>query len=108
MDIGRFGRRERRKTMYRTENFSVTSNIDVSVIKEVNEGREYYALVKISLFGRESYGICTLGGGYAFESVGDNIKDAIELFELILNATPSVEHLFDVVSDFRREKALGE
>ena len=94
--------------MYRTqtEKFSVISNIDVSVIKEVDEGASYYALVKISLFGRDSYGICTLGSGYAFESVGNDINDALELFELITKDSFAVEHLFDIVTDFRREKML--
>ena len=94
--------------MHKTENFSLTNNLDVSAIKETSVGGAYYALVKISLLGMDNYGILTLGGGYSFESVGGNISDAIELFELVVNDTPAVEHMFDIVSDFRREKMIDE
>ena len=91
-----------------TENLLLAENIDVSAIKEVKRGGEYYALVKISLLGRDSYGICILGSGYAFESLGDSIDNAAALFELIVADAPAIEQLFDIVSDFRREKALEE
>ena len=91
-----------------TEKLSVASNIDVSVIREVSEKGAYYAFVKISLFGMSTYGICTLANGYAFEVVGDDINEASELFELVLEQTPAVEHIFDIVTDFRRQKAIEE
>ena len=91
-----------------TGNLLLAENIDVSAIKEVKREGAYYALVKISLLGRDNYGICILGSGYAFESLGDNINNAIELFELITADAPALEQLFDIVSDFRREKALEE
>ena len=96
--------------MYRTqtEKFSVASNIDVSVIKEVSEKGAYYAFVKMTFFGMNTYGICMLGDGYAFESVGDDIKEAAELFELVVSQSPAVEHVFDIVTDFRRERMLDE
>ena len=96
--------------MYRTqtENFSVASNINVSVIREVKENGAYYAFVKISLFGMSTYGICMLANGYAFEIVGDDAENASELFELVLEQSPAVEHMFDIVTDFRRQKAIEE
>ena len=88
-----------------TDKFPLTSNIDVTVIKEIKEGGEYYALVKISVFGWHSYGVCMLGDEYAFESVGDDIKNATELFDIVVNEMPEPSQLFDVVTDFRHGKA---
>ena len=110
MDNSRIKRNERRKTMNRTqtEKFSVANNIDLTVVKEISEGKAYYALLKISLLGRNTYCICVLNNGYAFESVGENTNDALELFEVLLKHTPSVEHVFDMITDFRHQKALEE
>ena len=91
-----------------TEKFSVANNIDLSVVKEISEGKSYYALLKISLLGRNTYCICVLNNGYALESVGENTNDAMELFELLHKLTPSVEHIFDMITDFRRQKELEE
>ena len=110
MDNDRIRRNERRKTMNRTqtEKFSVANNIDLSVVKEIGEGQAYYALLKISLLGRNTYCICVLNNGYTIESVGDNTNDALELFEVLRKHTPSVEHVFDMITDFRHKKALEE
>ena len=110
MDIGRATRHERRKIMYRTQTqkFSVSNNIDLSVVKEVREGNSYYALLKISLLGRNTYCICVLSNGYTFESMGENTEDALELFELVISQAPAVEHIFDIVTDFRRQRAIEE
>ena len=84
------------------EKISLADNIEVSVLREESRNSMCYAFLKIGLFGMNTYGISILGKGYAFESVGDNIAQASELFELVLLNTPSVEHLFDIVTDFRR------
>lgn len=96
--------------MYRTEaeKFSVANNIDVSVIREEHDRTLYYALLKISIFGRNTFGICMLGDGYAFESIGEDLDEACAIFELILTQAPSVEHMFDIVTDFRRGRALED
>ena len=96
--------------MYRTQSqkFSVASNIDLTMVKEVSEGKACYSLLKISLLGRNTYCLCVLNNGYALESIGENAEYALELFELIISQTPAVEHIFDIVTDFRRQKELQE
>ena len=96
--------------MYRTQTqkFSVASKMDLSVVKEVNEGSSYYALLKISLLGRDTYCICILSNGYALESIGENTEDALELLELIISQAPAVEHIFDIITDFRHQRAMEE
>ena len=96
--------------MYRTQaqNFSVASNIDLTVVKEIREGNACYSLIKISLLGRNTYCICILNNGYTLESIGESTDDALELFDLIKSLSPAVEHIFDIVTDFRRQKELQE
>jgi len=96
--------------MYRTQTqkFSVASNIDLSVVNEIKEGNSCYSLLKISLLGRNTYCICVLSNGYALESIGESDKDALELFELVVSQAPAAEHIFDIVTDFRRQKELQE
>ena len=96
--------------MYRTQTqkFSVASNMDWAVVKEVHEGSSYYALIKLSLLGRNTYCICVLSNGYTFESVGESTEDALELFELITSHSPAVEHVFDIVTDFRRQRDMDD
>ncbi len=90
----------------RNEVFSVQGNIDISVLREESDGIGHYCLFKISLLGRDTYGICVLGNGHAVEIVGEEQKTAESFFERILLSSPSPCHLFDIVVDFRRESEL--
>ena len=91
--------------MYKTqiEKFVVGDNIATSVVVEKDCGDSHYALLRISLFGKDSYAVCALGDGYALETVGEDVKSAQQIFELIAKAAASPIHLFDIVTDFRRE-----
>ena len=89
-----------------TEKFLVASNIDLTVLKEVREGKAYYALLKISLLGRNTYCICVLSNGYVLESVGENTENAVQLFELLRANAPDVDQVFDIITDFRRQKEM--
>lgn len=92
--------------MFKTqiERFVVGENLSTSVIVEKDGRGAHYALLRISLFGKDSFAICVLGDGYALETVGENERESRKLFELIVKETASPTHLFDIVSDFRREK----
>ena len=91
--------------MYKTqiEKFVVRENISTSVMIEKNTNGAHYALVKISLFGKESFAICVLGDGYAFETVGESARESKRLFDLVVKEEASPTHLFDIISDFRKE-----
>lgn len=91
--------------MYKTqiEKFVVGENIATSVVTEKDNQGAHYALLRISLFGKDSFAVCVLGDGYALETVGEEAKVAQQLFELIVREGASPTHLFDIVTDFRRE-----
>ena len=92
--------------MYKTqiEKFAVGENISTSVMIEKEAQGAHYALLRISMLGKNSFAICILGDGYAFETVGENAKESKRLFDLIVKESASPTHLFDIVSDFRRER----
>lgn len=94
--------------MYKTqlEKFVVGENISTSVVTEKESKGTHYALVRISLFGKDSFAVCILGDGYALETVGENAKESKKLFDLLVKESAAPEHLFDIVSDFRREGEL--
>ena len=94
--------------MYKTqlEKFVVGENISTSVVSEKESKGAHYALVRISLFGKDSFAICILGNGYAFETVGENAKESKRIFDLVVKESASPAHLFDIVCDFRREGEL--
>ena len=94
--------------MYKTqlEKFVIGENISTSVVAEKESKGVHYALVRIGLFGKDSFAICILGDGYAFETVGENAKKSKKIFDLIVKEMASPTHLFDIVSDFRREEEL--
>lgn len=96
--------------MYKTEteNFILTNNISLEVMREKGSDTAHYALIRIGLFGKITYGICVLGDGYAMETLGENEEDALATFELIMNEGASPAHIFDIVTDRRRERAMGE
>lgn len=96
--------------MYRTEteNFILSNNIGLEVVRENMSGQAHYALVRIGLFGKTTYGICVLGDGYAMETLGECEEDAVETFELIMKENAAPEHIFDIVTDRRRERAVRE
>ena len=87
----------------RVEKFSVGNNVDMCVLREESEQGIHYALLKIGIFGKITYAICALGDGYALEVLGENESSSTDFFELVLRAAPSPCHIFDIVSDFRRE-----
>lgn len=89
--------------MYKTriEKFLLGDNISVSVVKEHGDSSGHYALVKIGLFGMNSYAICVLGDDYALETVGDSLEAAELLFDTAVREGVSPMHVYDVVSDFR-------
>ncbi len=86
------------------EKFTVGNNLHLSVLNEITESDTHYVLVKISLFGKATYALCALGDGYAFEVIGESEEAAQGFFGLISEQAPSPCHLFDVVSDYRRER----
>lgn len=88
------------------DNFILANNIDLEVVLEKSRGGVHYALMRIGLFGQRTYAVCILGDGYALETVGEIEEDALELFDLMMDGGVSPEHVFDVVSDFRREKEM--
>ncbi len=94
--------------MYRTktESFVVEGNINMSVLREQSEGGGHYALMKISLFGRNTYGICVLGDGHSIEIVGNDEGEANELFDIVVNEAPEPCHMFDIITDYRRERDM--
>ena len=96
--------------MFRTqiEKFLVGENIATSVIREKGNGSAHYVLLRISLFGKDSFAICVLDNEYALESVGDDAKYAMSLFELIVKEAALPSQLFDIITDQRREKELEE
>lgn len=85
------------------EKFVVGNSIDISVLREESKQGTHYAFMKISLFGKSTYAICALGDGYAFEVLGENFEECDDFFALVLRTAPSPCHIFDAVSDFRRE-----
>lgn len=91
--------------MYKTdiEKFVLGENISISVIREEGEELAHYALLKISLFGKTTYAVCALGDGYALECIGGDEELAGSFFGMLIRENVSPTHLFDVVSDFRRE-----
>jgi len=80
----------------------MANNIDISVIREQSERMEHYVLLKIGFLGRSTYAICVFGNGYALESVGEDETLANALYETVLRNGLSPEHVFDIVTDFRR------
>lgn len=101
---------DRRKEMYKTQtqNFILANNIGLEVVREQEVGETHYALVRIGIFGKTTYGICVLGDGYAMETLGECEKEAEETFELIMREGAAPEHIFDIVTDRRRERSMGE
>ena len=91
--------------MFKTEieKFVMGDNISISVIKEDGEELAHYAFLKIGLFGRATYAICALGDGYALECVGEDEAEAMNFFEMAVRENLSPMHLFDAVTDYRRE-----
>lgn len=87
-----------------TEAFALCENIGIEVLKEMGVGAARYALIRIGLFGKTTYAVCVLGDGYAFETLGENAEAAEDLFELIAGGQASPEHVFDIVTDARRER----
>ena len=87
-----------------TENFLVANNIDMSVICECDSEDSHYALVKINLLGRNTYCICVLGDGYAFECLGESEEAARKFFEIASKSIPAPDQVFDIVTDMRREQ----
>ncbi len=98
------------KEMYksRVEEFLVGNNINLSVMREESKNESHYVLIKVSLFGKNTYEICVLGDGYALEVIGEDECEAIEFFEILLKNAPSPYHIYDIVSDFRKEKEMME
>ena len=90
----------------RTNDILMANNIDISVVKEQNERMEHYVLLKIGFLGRNTYAICVFGNGYALESVGDDEALAHTLYETVLRNGLAPEHVFDVITDFRRNNLL--
>ena len=90
--------------MYKSgvEKFLVGNNVDVSVLREETEHQTHYVLMKISLFGKDTYAICALGDGYAIEIIGDTEAQAAEFFEIVLKGAPEPCHIYDIVTDYRR------
>ena len=89
--------------------FCVANNLNVSVLCEQESGEAHYALIKINLLWKNTFCICVLDGGYAFECLGENEESARHLFEKMLLNKPSTEHIFDIVTDMRRvEMYLGQ
>ncbi len=91
--------------MYKTQtkNFLLGENISISVLKETDSGAAHYALLKVGLFGMNVYALCALGEDYAFETVGASLEAAEGLFDTVVAQGVSPTHVFDVVSDFRKE-----
>ena len=92
--------------MYKTqtEKFLLSENISLSVIRESGSENGHYALLRIGLFGMNGYALCVLGEDYAIETVGTCYEEAERLFMLAVREGISAVHLFDVVSDHRREE----
>ena len=92
--------------MYKTdiEKFVMGDNISISVIREEGEELAHYAFLKISLFGMATYAICALGDGYALECIGEDEEEAKAFYETAVKENLSPTHLFDVVTDYRRER----
>ena len=88
------------------EKFLVGNNVDITVLREENEKETHYVLMKISLFGKVTYALCALGDGYALEIIGEQDNEAYEFFELILQEAPEPCHIFDIITDHRRERQM--
>ncbi len=89
------------------ENSIVGGNIEISVITEESEKAALYALLKISLFGKNTYGLYALGEGHSFEIIGDDEAEAEKFFKTVLASEPSPDHIFDIVTDYRREMEIN-
>ena len=90
----------------RTNEILMANNIDIAVVREQNERMAHYVLLKIGFLGRNTYAICVFGDGYALESVGEDEALANTLYETVLRNGLAPEHVFDVVTDFRRNAFL--
>ena len=84
------------------EKFCVANNLGFSVLREHDAEDAHYALIKISLLGKNTFCICALDGGYAFECLGENEENAKQFFDKVISDPPATEHLFDIVTDMRR------
>ena len=82
----------------------VSNNIGISVMLEREMGATRYALIKIDIFGNNAYCICIDDDNFSFECVGEDELFARSFFDTMLRTFPKSEHLFDVVTDARREK----
>ena len=88
----------------KTQNFLVTENIGLTVVKEICTEKGYYVLFKIGILGKSTYGICILGDEYALETVCEDADVATDMFDTVIKQEVSPCHLFDVVNDFRHSQ----
>ena len=73
----------------------------VERIKEMqNEGREY-VMLKIRILDKEAFCIGILGDGLAFESLGNDLGEAEERFNLLVQNGVSETHLEEILHDIK-------
>ena len=85
-------------------NFLMANNIGISVMLQEDAGATRYALIKIDIFGKNTYCLCIDDDNFSFECVGEDELFARSFFATVLRTFPKSEHLFDVVTDARRER----
>ena len=76
-------------------------SIGVEKIKEIeNEGIEYL-FVRINICQNESFAICILGEEFAFESLGEDRKEAEKMFDVLVENGVSAIHLEEILHDIK-------
>lgn len=78
-------------------------NIKFETLKESVRGEKYYMLFKASNETKEVYCIAVQDDDFYIQSVGNDLSQANEIYNLIVDSVVSAIHVNDVISDYQND-----